>query len=144
MMKCSVFLPIVFLCCNLQAVWFTSIRDGQAKELPDSILIKNDLDVEVRIEGKMFIMDGCAPIDPISLPPKKDHCLNGLDASGLYLLGVTHISKKYGMNFPGESYLKKLDCPHTYELIVKVSEIIDASIHKKESVDFEQIRRPKK
>src|SRR5438128_7274964 len=97
------FLPLIFIFCNLHAIRFISVIDGQEKEAPDRITFKNDLYEKVTIAAKAFLLDGCFPIDEFSLKEQTDYCFEGPDAWGLYWLQVTRSRIPFVVNFSGES-----------------------------------------
>lgn len=154
MKKCSILILPALLAGNLYAVKFFSIKDKVVKEGPDRIIFKNDLAEPVKIFGRFFILDGCAPITPFCVPANKECHLTGLDASGLCLLQVVTAAgvdsfkavvwgQTYSMDFPGESYIRSFQTPDKIEFIIKISEII-ASINQNKPLSIEIIRSTKK
>lgn len=136
-------LSLIFLFCNMQALRFISIKTGQEIEGPDQITFKNDLDEPVKIEGRMYLLDGCCPIDSVFLASKKDHSLKGPDAWGLSALTLTLASTKYEINFDGESFRRSLPSNETIEFIIKISDIISANKEKGKKVSLQIIRSEK-
>lgn len=144
MKKYFILIACLFFFNLSNAIRFISLRTGQEVERPDQITFKNDLEQEVQIEGRMYLLDGCCPIDSVILASKKDHSLKGPDAWGLSALTVTLALMRYEINFDGESFPRSLPSNETIECIIKISDMIAVYKDPKKVVPFQEIRFPKK
>lgn len=141
-MKYTILIIAFFFFGNLQAIKFISLIDGQTKELPDCIRLKNDLDEKVDIKAHVYLLDGCFPLAGC-IPEKADYCFEGPDAWGLYHLQIIRSKTPFMLRFPhAESVVRSIKSTEKFELVICVSAIIKANLGG--TMSFAEIRTPKK
>jgi hypothetical protein len=77
-----------------------------------------------------------------SISSQKDHSFKGIDAWGLYKLDIKTTKKIYEANFSGESIIISEKDSDTIEMVIKISEILIATVNRTDLVP-EIIRTPK-
>lgn len=123
------FLPLVLLCCTLQAGRI-HLTDGTITYVPDSILIKNDLNADAVVYETIGGLDGYVT-GKTFLPKAKDYLVDG--AEWVDYLEIRVNGMQYNIKYPRSVYIKNQVfnlAPDSAreQAIYKLSAIISASL----------------